>query len=511
MRTDAELLRAYDPDAFAEFYGRHATTVAAYLARRSRRPEVTFDLLGETFARAFEHRRHYEPRKGPAIAWLLAIARTVASEAERRGQVPDAARARLKIEPIALDDAALGVIDARSRVDFAATLSALPESQRIALHRRMVGEDDYFEDAPRPFGPSPHVGHQPPVKRGRDPFDLLGDQLFVAAGGKLARPRPTVLALVAAAVLLFGAGVAVAALTLGDDDKPRNGRQATPTPSPPPVITPNASPDPNNTNPFRRPSPRTPRATPQPAPVPPAQLDVTLTPDLTAGHAGWCVAMAINTGGVITGGRQCHRSGPPGTTLVAAGGMSGNPGMGYAVVDRAVRQVRLSDGRVLTPERAQGVPAGWRVAKWEVAGRPPTFTLHDRGGKEVAPRGSAAVAPLPSRRVPAADPPREPCAIRAKAGTNLRPRNARLLERFATLSLITPSYLSCASTSFRVGGRTLRAAVLLNPRDLDDPAPPLPSRDGLRVRRVGPGWLVVSGGTPALRARVLRGLSVTAP
>ncbi|MDA0181729.1 hypothetical protein OJ997_15600 [Solirubrobacter phytolaccae] len=517
MRTDAELLRGYDAEAFAEFYGRHVITVAAYLGRRSRRPEVTFDLVAETFARAYEHRSRYEPRKGPAVAWLLGIARNVAGDAERRGQVSDAARARVGLEPIALDDEALRMVGERSREDLAATLASLPESQRIAVFRRVLAEDEYG-DAPPPVSPSPRLTRREPAKRTRDPFAVLGEQLFVAAGGTLPRPRSRVLALVAVAVVLFGAGVAAAALTLGGEDPPPPGQRATPTPtpSPTPTATPAVPADPTP-DPFR-----TPRANPgpggapgpapqSPVPTPVPEFDLTLTPDLTAGHTGWCVGILINAAGIITGGRQCHRSGPPGTNLIAAGGMHGTPGMGYAIVDRSVRQIRLSDNRTFTPSRDPEIPAGWRVATWDVDGQPPTFTLHDVAGQELAPRASAANAPLPARRVDSADPPRSRCAIRAKAGSDLRPRRARLLEQFATLDVVTPSYLSCASTSFKVGSGTVRAAVLLNPRDLSAPAPPLPSTDGLRVRREGPGWLVVSGGNASQRSRVLRALSVTGP
>ena len=41
----------------ASFYERHVGAVTAYLGRRTRQPDVLFDLLGETFARAYEHRR----------------------------------------------------------------------------------------------------------------------------------------------------------------------------------------------------------------------------------------------------------------------------------------------------------------------------------------------------------------------------------------------------------------------------------------------------------------------
>ena len=114
MRTDAELLRSYDPEAFGEFYERHVGAVTAYLGRYvHRQPDVLFDLLGETFARAYEHRRQHEPRKGPAIASLLSTARYVVAEAERRGQVPDTARKRIGMPPLLLGDTALAAITER--------------------------------------------------------------------------------------------------------------------------------------------------------------------------------------------------------------------------------------------------------------------------------------------------------------------------------------------------------------------------------------------------------------
>src|SRR3954452_1597582 len=60
MRTDVELLA----DDFGAFYERHVDTVTAYIARRPRRPEQTFDLVAETFARALEHRGRYDTSRG---------------------------------------------------------------------------------------------------------------------------------------------------------------------------------------------------------------------------------------------------------------------------------------------------------------------------------------------------------------------------------------------------------------------------------------------------------------
>jgi RNA polymerase sigma-70 factor (ECF subfamily) len=147
-------------DDFGAFYELHVTAVTAYVARRAQRPDVTFDLVAETFARALEHRDRYDPRKGPAIAWLFGIARNLIVDAARRGRVADAARVRLGMEPIALDDEQLERIVERGNTDLREALAALPESQREAVLRRVLGEQSYPEIAA-------HVGCSEQVVRQR--------------------------------------------------------------------------------------------------------------------------------------------------------------------------------------------------------------------------------------------------------------------------------------------------------------------------------------------------------
>ena len=143
MRTDADLLA----DDFGAFYERHVTAVTSYVARRSRRPDVTFDLVAETFARALEHREGYQPRRGPAAAWLLGIARNLMVDAVRRGKVAEDARVRLGMAPIALDDEQLARVEERGRTDLVEALAKLPASQREAVLRRVLGEQEYPEIA----------------------------------------------------------------------------------------------------------------------------------------------------------------------------------------------------------------------------------------------------------------------------------------------------------------------------------------------------------------------------
>jgi RNA polymerase sigma-70 factor (ECF subfamily) len=145
---------------FGAFYEAHVGAVTAYVARRVSRPEVVFDLVAETFARALEHRAKYDPRRGPAVAWLFGIARHLMIDAARRGRVDSAARARLGMEPIALDDDALARIDERGSVKLRDALAALPESQREAVLRRVLAEQPYPEIAA-------HVGCSEQVVRQR--------------------------------------------------------------------------------------------------------------------------------------------------------------------------------------------------------------------------------------------------------------------------------------------------------------------------------------------------------
>lgn len=72
-RSDAELLATtgFEPEAFGVFYRRHVKPVLAYTLSRTRRPELAADLTAEVFALALEQRERFDPRRGPARAWLL--------------------------------------------------------------------------------------------------------------------------------------------------------------------------------------------------------------------------------------------------------------------------------------------------------------------------------------------------------------------------------------------------------------------------------------------------------
>src|SRR3989442_14611857 len=90
---------------FAEAAERHLDDVHAFLVYLTGDRNVAEDLTAETFARALERWRRYDPHRGSARAWLCQIARSTALDhfraAERRRrrerryalQVPDAQEA----------------------------------------------------------------------------------------------------------------------------------------------------------------------------------------------------------------------------------------------------------------------------------------------------------------------------------------------------------------------------------------------------------------------------------
>src|ERR1700751_4447951 len=94
--SDEELLVAGEADGFALLYERRYPLVRGYLRRRGGpHPALRPDLVAETFARGLERRDQFDPRRGSAVGWLLAIARNLLADAARRGRVADASRRQL--------------------------------------------------------------------------------------------------------------------------------------------------------------------------------------------------------------------------------------------------------------------------------------------------------------------------------------------------------------------------------------------------------------------------------
>ncbi len=146
---DRELLRAArggDAECFGTFFREHHAVVLAFLARRIDEPETAADLLAETFAALLTVVR--DPRRDlPAspLGWLLLTARNLLIDRYRHGIVAEAARRRLQLGPLALDDRDIELIVEAGRDEelLGRVHELLPVEQADALTARVVDELDY--------------------------------------------------------------------------------------------------------------------------------------------------------------------------------------------------------------------------------------------------------------------------------------------------------------------------------------------------------------------------------
>lgn len=134
---------------FAALYRRFERAMLGFFMSATRRPDLAADLTAETCARALESIAVFDPARGRADQWLFGIARNVLAESYRRGRVEAAARQRLGMGALVLDDEAAATIARLSAGDEPATvrLAALPEEQQRAVHARVVDEREYREIA----------------------------------------------------------------------------------------------------------------------------------------------------------------------------------------------------------------------------------------------------------------------------------------------------------------------------------------------------------------------------
>jgi DNA-directed RNA polymerase specialized sigma24 family protein len=110
-------------DDFAAFYRHFERPVLRFFMRAAGRPDLAADLTAETFASALESVSSYDPARGRADQWLFGIARNVLATSYRRGRVDAAARERLGLPKLFLDDHATETISRLSSREDQATLA----------------------------------------------------------------------------------------------------------------------------------------------------------------------------------------------------------------------------------------------------------------------------------------------------------------------------------------------------------------------------------------------------
>lgn len=137
-----------DCEAFGGFYRLFERQVLGFFMRATGRPELAADLAAETFARALEGIGGYDERLGLPEQWLFGIARNLLHSSYRQGRVEAAARERLGMPALVLDDHASEAIERLVRDDRATlALASLPEEQRHAVRARVLEGYEYAEIA----------------------------------------------------------------------------------------------------------------------------------------------------------------------------------------------------------------------------------------------------------------------------------------------------------------------------------------------------------------------------
>jgi RNA polymerase sigma-70 factor (ECF subfamily) len=153
-RTDAELLAAAskDAEAFGTIYDRHAARLLGRIRHAGVPATAARDLLAETFAQAWLHRRRFrDPGDGSVYPWLTGIARNLIRNYFRSAAVETRARRKLKIELPALEpEDILGALDAREDGRAArALLEGVDQPSRRAIELRVLDGLGYDEVAAR--------------------------------------------------------------------------------------------------------------------------------------------------------------------------------------------------------------------------------------------------------------------------------------------------------------------------------------------------------------------------
>jgi hypothetical protein len=267
-----------------------------------------------------------------------------------------------------------------------------------------------------------------------------------------------------------------------------------------------------------------------------SRYSLRVAPDLTAGHAAWCVALIdIRTRlSVLPDPTTCVS--PHGGALVSRGGVASlAPSTGvidawllFAIVEKGVPALRAPDGGQIAPISSDALPPEWRAAV--TVQRDPSsppgavvtlVPVNARGSAlstRVRPPIVLATEPVAHRERATGD-----CRVMVRGLPGAQLRAARAIPGTLRRSLpLTPGFLSCFSARLNVDRRVSTVAVLLNSRRPGRTALLIPGSTalkgshGVRVspavsragsvtsvgerlfsRRAGHGWIVLATSAPA--------------
>jgi hypothetical protein len=335
-----------------------------------------------------------------------------------------------------------------------------------------------------------------------DPFEILRDELAVAARQSVALQRGFRRPLWIAVAGLLVAGVAsaaVVAVTGSEHSQPLAGRA-------PALATAGV----------------------------PARYRIAFYPRLAAGHADWCWMATVRSAREASGGSGCGPAAPQGAALIAGGGMGspepGHTSLNWLVVDHAVARVRLAHGRTIRPRADPMIPYGWRSVVWFGTGLDERPRLLDAHGRDLPLSNMAGTRAAGTRTLAttAVNPysPGAGCAIRVPRKQNVRALEERVVSERLTpgASINSHAFRACAAVAVTSHGMRYRAALLTDagdPRRRAAPLPgmpgrspgsvPIPASGNITARRVGHGWLAVQGPDPRRRLTLLQTLQATLP
>jgi RNA polymerase sigma-70 factor (ECF subfamily) len=137
-----------DANAFEEAAERHLDDVHAFLVYLTGDRNVAEELTAETFARALERWRRYDPRRGSARTWFCQLARSTALDHFRAEDRRRRREGRYALEVAEADEAAFGE---GLSPELERALSRLSAAEREVLALRILLELD-GESAARVLG-----------------------------------------------------------------------------------------------------------------------------------------------------------------------------------------------------------------------------------------------------------------------------------------------------------------------------------------------------------------------